>query len=84
MTRGPTEIVRSGYDVMADRFLAWRDAIEGDPSDRWAGELVSRLRPDARVLELGCGAGVPHTKRLAETFEVTGVEFRRRRSSVRR
>ena len=74
MTRGPTEIVRSGYDVMADRFLAWRDAIEGDPSDRWAGELVSRLRPGARVLELGCGAGVPHTKRLAETFEVTGVD----------
>jgi len=75
VNRRPAEIVGSGYDAMADRFLAWRDTIEGDPSDRWAGELVSRLRPGARILELGCGAGVPHTKRLADTFEVTGVDI---------
>ncbi len=75
MSGRPAEIVGSGYDVISDRFLAWRDEIEGDPSDVWAEQLVSRLQPGARVLELGCGAGVPHTKRLAESSRVTGVDI---------
>ena len=48
---------------------------------------MSRLQDGARVLELGCGAGVPDTKRLAAHFEVTGVDIsaeqvRRARAAV--
>jgi cyclopropane fatty-acyl-phospholipid synthase-like methyltransferase len=35
---------------------------------------VSRLQDGARVLELGCGAGMPDTQRLAARFRVTGVD----------
>ena len=41
----------------------------------WAEAFSSRLNDGARILELGCGAGVPDTKLLAERFRVTGVDI---------
>ena len=70
-----TRIVERGYDVIGDRFVEWRDRIVGDPRRRWADALTSRLPDGARVLELGCGAGVPDTRLLAERFHVTGVDI---------
>jgi ubiquinone/menaquinone biosynthesis C-methylase UbiE len=38
--------------------------------------LIERLRPGARVLDAGCGTGVPTAKALAEAgFEVMGVDI---------
>jgi SAM-dependent methyltransferase len=68
------QIVADGYDVIGPTFAKWRDRIVGDPRAAWRGELVSRLPPRARVLELGCGAGVPDSRLLAERFAVTGVD----------
>jgi cyclopropane fatty-acyl-phospholipid synthase-like methyltransferase len=82
-----TELVGRGYDAMGERFAEWRDRIVGDPRREWEEELASRLQDGARVLELGCGAGVPDTRRLAARFQVTGVDVsaaqvRRARASV--
>jgi ubiquinone/menaquinone biosynthesis C-methylase UbiE len=33
------------------------------------------LQPDARVLDLGCGAGTPHTAFLAQRFRAVGVDI---------
>ncbi|HUF00940.1 MAG TPA: class I SAM-dependent methyltransferase [Gaiellaceae bacterium] len=82
-----TELVGRGYDEIADRFLDWRDRIVGDPRLRWLEELMSRLPAGARVLELGCGSGIPDTRLLAERFRVTGVDIsaeqiRRARTNV--
>jgi SAM-dependent methyltransferase len=60
---------------MADRYGHWAAGIEGDPRDRMIGRLVAQLPPRARVLDLGCGSGVPSTKVLAERFDVVGVDF---------
>jgi cyclopropane fatty-acyl-phospholipid synthase-like methyltransferase len=68
-----TEIVREGYDAIADAFAAWRDRIEGDPRDEWRNELVQRLPQGARVLELGCGNG-DDARELGRRFSVTGVD----------
>ena len=68
------EIVERGYDRIADAFLEWRDGIESDPRRDWADDLAARLDPGARVLELGCGAGVQETAMLAERFHLTGVD----------
>jgi cyclopropane fatty-acyl-phospholipid synthase-like methyltransferase len=72
-----TRIVEHGYDVIADTFVQWRDRIVGDPRRAWADELTSRLSDGARILELGCGAGLPDTLLLAERFSVTGVDISR-------
>ena len=82
-----TELVGRGYDAIGERFAQWRDLIVGDPRREWEEELVSRLQDGARVLELGCGAGVPDTQRLAARFQVTGVDVsaeqvRRARAAV--
>jgi SAM-dependent methyltransferase len=69
-----TAIVQAGYDAIAERYLAWGPAI-GDPRERMLHELTARLTPGSRVLELGCGAGVPSTQRLAERHAVTGVDI---------
>jgi cyclopropane fatty-acyl-phospholipid synthase-like methyltransferase len=87
MTDPRVELVGRGYDVIGEHFARWRDEIVGDPRRAWEHELVSRLRDGARVLELGCGAGVPDTQRLAARFEVTGVDVsaeqvRRARAAV--
>ena len=70
-----TQIVADGYDAMGETFAAWSERIVGDPRDAWAAELEARLLDGARVLELGCGAGSPETRRLAQRFAVTGVDI---------
>jgi cyclopropane fatty-acyl-phospholipid synthase-like methyltransferase len=87
VTDDRTQLVGRGYDVMADRFIEWRDRIEGDQRARWRDELADRLDDGARILELGCGAGVPDTRVLAARFRVTGVDIspeqiRRARTNV--
>jgi SAM-dependent methyltransferase len=82
-----TKLVGSAYDAIGEFFLEWRDRIVGDPRREWEEELVSRLQEGVRVLELGCGAGVPDTQRLAARFRVTGIDIsekqvRRARTAV--
>jgi cyclopropane fatty-acyl-phospholipid synthase-like methyltransferase len=71
---GRTRIVEAGYDAMAERFAAWGARVQGDPRDRFLDLLMARLPQGGRVLDLGCGSGLPSTLRLAERFEVTGVD----------
>lgn len=70
----PGSIVARGYDALVDRYLAWTDQSDDDPRMRFLGRLAAELPDGADVLELGCGAGVPATARLAERFAVTGVD----------
>jgi ubiquinone/menaquinone biosynthesis C-methylase UbiE len=67
------EIVRKGYDAIATRYLAARS--EDSEDVQLLQELMQRLSPGAKVLDAGCGAGVPVTRRLSESFSVTGVDF---------
>jgi cyclopropane fatty-acyl-phospholipid synthase-like methyltransferase len=70
-----TTLVAAGYDMMADTWEAWKARIRDDPRGEWRDELVRRLAPGARVLELGCGGGTEETLVLARSFEVTGIDL---------
>ena len=74
MTDSRVELVARGYDEIADRFAAWRVAIEGDPTDRYVADLAHRLPPGACVLELGCGNGETATRTLSARYRVTAVD----------
>ena len=65
--------VKKGYDTIADEYLATRTK---KPSDVvLLDEFVKYLQPKAKVLDAGCGAGVPVAKILSEQFDVTGVDL---------
>ncbi|MFT3894009.1 MAG: class I SAM-dependent methyltransferase [Anaerolineales bacterium] len=67
------ETVRVGYNKLADRYLAERTQDSEDV--RLLEELVTRLPKGAKVLDAGCGAGIPIARKLSQRFDVTGVDF---------
>src|SRR5687768_17837657 len=69
------EIVAAGYDRLADTYLEWGLKVTDDPRQRMLAEFMSRLTDGARVLDLGCGAGLPSTRDLARRFRVVGVDI---------
>jgi cyclopropane fatty-acyl-phospholipid synthase-like methyltransferase len=75
MSDARTQLVRAGYDAIADHYLEWTTRIDNDPKVVYVEQLSARLADGARILELGCGAGEPCTRILAERFEVTGVDI---------
>lgn len=67
------EIVKAGYNTIADQYVTTR--TEDSEDVQLLQELAQRLSKGAKVLDAGCGAGVPVTTYLAQHFEVTGVDF---------
>ncbi|HEX5148839.1 MAG TPA: class I SAM-dependent methyltransferase [Candidatus Limnocylindrales bacterium] len=72
-----SRIVAAGYDLAARRYATWASHVEGDPRERMTVELDARLPEGARVLDLGCGSGLPSTRALAEHHDVVGVDASR-------
>ena len=67
------DIVKNGYNKIADRYLATRTTDSEDV--RLLDDFMDLLSPDSKVLDAGCGAGIPISQMLAEHFDVTGVDF---------
>jgi len=66
-------LVARGYDTIAERLA--RERGHGSGVERWLAQLSEALPTGARVLDLGCGAGVPHTEYLARRFWLVGVDI---------
>lgn len=73
--RDPKEVVREGYDRIAERYVAWVEQSRSAARQRHTDEILEQVAPGAAVLELGCGAGGPTTRALAERFDLTGVDI---------
>ncbi|MGW7682894.1 methyltransferase domain-containing protein [Kribbella sp. NPDC054772] len=68
------DVVRRGYDAVSVRY----DEAYGSETKYgdWLEEILTRLPRRGRVLDLGCGSGVPVALVLAEAgHEVTGVDI---------
>ena len=69
------QIVREGYDRIAESYIAWVQSERSETRTRYAQVLLDGLPPGASVLDLGCGAGGPTTRALTDRFNVTGVDI---------
>ncbi|MDQ6796055.1 MAG: methyltransferase domain-containing protein [Chloroflexota bacterium] len=69
------DLVAKGYDALGGEYLAWTSAFADPARERMANEFSARLSSGARVLDLGCGPGLPSTRMLATHFKVTGVDM---------
>ncbi|HSG46035.1 MAG TPA: class I SAM-dependent methyltransferase [Anaerolineales bacterium] len=67
------ETAKSGYNKIADRYLAERK--KDSPDVLLIHDFIDLLYPKSKVLDAGCGAGIPIAQRLAEQFDVIGVDF---------
>ena len=63
-------LVRRGYDACA---AAYHESRSTEPGTELRG-LTARLDDGNAVLDIGCGAGVPIARLLAERYRVTGVD----------
>jgi 2-polyprenyl-3-methyl-5-hydroxy-6-metoxy-1,4-benzoquinol methylase len=74
------DIVRRGYDEISEAYRG-DDELRHRPGGtsrylEWVARLTAMLPPQARVLDLGCGNGVPVSRDLAAAgCVVTGVDF---------
>jgi len=71
----PKRIVADGYDRIAPRYLEWSALRPSAPRLHWLGRALELIPARSSVLELGCGAGVPMTRALAEGRHVTAVDI---------
>ena len=76
------DLVRRGYDAISRAYRSDGGTANSgtdehtDNYERWVDELAQLMAPRARVLDLGCGAGVPATKLLTEkNFDVLGLDI---------
>ena len=81
--RRARDLVRDGYNHMAESYLASKD--HDDPVlMSYLNRMAALLPAEARVLDLGCGAGVPATQWLAERYRVVGVDLSERQLALAR
>jgi len=79
----PKRLVEAGYDRIAERYLASKD-LDAPATRAMLEEATRGLPPGAAVLDLGCGAGLPVTRWLAERFAATGVDLSARQVELAR
>jgi 2-polyprenyl-3-methyl-5-hydroxy-6-metoxy-1,4-benzoquinol methylase len=83
MASNPKEVVARGYDEIANSYLD--RFVSSAVRDMWSERFGALLPGKARVLDLGCGAGIPVAKRLAELgHKVTGVDSSARQVQLAR
>ncbi len=74
-TEDPRDIVRRGYELASHAYRGDTFALEGSRYEYWLGRFARRLAGGARVLDLGCGNGLPVALELSRRFDVTGVDL---------
>jgi ubiquinone/menaquinone biosynthesis C-methylase UbiE len=69
-------VIEHGYDTVADSYLAWSAPRPTLTRAAYIERLLENLPKGAKILELGCGAGVPSTQNLISSgMSVTGVDI---------
>ena len=72
----PKDIVREGYDKVSHVYRADTFDSAEDPNYGQCIDLLLSHVPDGcRLLDLGCGCGVPAAQKLAANHDVIGVDI---------
>ena len=69
------KIVEEGYDKAAENYLKkFRQGFDAN-NKKFLKKLVRLVPKNSRVLDLGCGAGVPVAKFLCKFYKITGIDI---------
>lgn len=75
MAEREAEIIAHGYDRVADEYEALESAEAPWPRLERVRAFAADLPCGSRILDVGCGNGVPATRELALRHAVTGVDI---------
>ena len=74
--RDPRGIVRAAYSVASETYRGDAFALVANSGyAHWLRRLERLMAPGSRVLDLGCGNGIPVARELAKRHRVTGVDL---------
>lgn len=65
------EIVEHGYDEIAEAYLKSKN----EDTLIFAKKLEEQLKPGSKILDAGCGPGIPIAKYLSKNFQVYGIDI---------
>ena len=71
----PKQIVADGYDYIAKQHEEWAGNVRVAERTKYTNILLEKVPKGTKILELGCGSGIPTTRQLARKFSVTGVDI---------
>ena len=69
------DMIAQGYDRVADEYAALESEPAPWPRLARVKAFIADLPDGSRVLDVGCGNGVPATREIAHRHEVTGVDI---------
>lgn len=67
--------VAAGYDKIGETYGTQATRSRTAQRAKYESVLLDGLDEGVRVLDLGCGSGIPTTRRLARKFRVTGADI---------
>ncbi len=67
------EKIKKSYNKIAQEYKEQRNKDLNQ--NKLIGELRSRLPEGSKILDAGCGSGIPVTKQLNQEYQVTGIDF---------
>ncbi|MYB67219.1 MAG: methyltransferase domain-containing protein [Gemmatimonadetes bacterium] len=65
------ELVRTAYNRCAMNYAGQRRTT----AEAELNLITERLTPSSKILDVGCGAGIPVSRHLAGTFSLTGIDI---------
>ena len=75
-------LVREGYNKVVERYSSQRDKFKGN---KYLEEFTKLLKPDSKVLDIGCGSGIPIDKYLiSKDFKIIGIDISRKQIDLAR
>lgn len=75
-------VVAEGYNAVAKRYLEWDAGVA--VRNHYLEQLSTLVPAGGRVLDLGCGPGVPVARKLVKKTSVVGVDISAKQFSLAR
>ena len=75
ISNNPKDIVKIGYDRLSSQYRHHFDSTHSHDYFIWINDLLSRIDTNSKILELGCGDGIPVAQILSANHKYTGIDL---------